>query len=137
MQRPNPYYIPAEASDYDVPQEGMAFNVSVRGDQRAVQGAQKYRAPRGVLPTIQDYSKNIDDYKNKIYGFLLDQTTLPRENIQADLMGAKSFSIGYDTEFLCENIRFFTSHLRDHADSIKSRQLTITDAGCGCAGDSM
>ena len=137
MQRPNPYSIPAEASNYDVPQGGMVFGVSGRGDQRALQGAQKYRAPREVLPQIDVYSKNIDDYKNKIYGFLLDEHTLPRENIQADLMGAKSFSIGYDTEFLCENIRFFTSHLRDHADSIKSRQLTITDAGCGCAGDSM
>ena len=144
MLRPNPYYVEEEASDYDVPQEagdydvpGMVFGVSGRGDQRALQGAQKYRAPKGLLPPIDVYEKKIDDYKNKIYGFLLDKTRLPPENVQADLLGAKSFSIGYDTEFLCENIRFFTSHLRDHADSIKSRQLTITDAGCGCAGDSM
>ena len=111
MLRPNPYYVEEEAGDYDLPQEGMVFGVSGRGDRSALQGARKYRAPKDPLPR-RNKEPSIDDYKKKIYGFLLDETTLPRESIEADLMGAKSFSIGYDTEFLCENIRFFTSHLR-------------------------
>ena len=135
--QPNPYYIQEEASDYDVPQGGVMFGVSGRGDRNALQGAQRYRAPQPDKPTPKAWQPSIDNYKKKVYGFLLDETKLPRESIAVDLMGAKSFSISYDTEFLCENIRFFTSHLRDHADSIKSWQLTITDAGYGCAGDSM
>ena len=60
MLRPNPYYVDEEASDYNVPQGGLAFGVSVRGDRSALPGARKYQAPQGAPlgykpPSIDDY----------------------------------------------------------------------------------
>jgi len=133
---PNPYCIEPDVSDYMVPhEEGMTFGVT---------GVQKYIRPGALGQVAKDghtrheYRETpIEDYKKKIYGFLLNEEKLPPASIQADLTGAKSFSIGRDTEFLCQNIRFFTNHLKDPNDPTKTRKLTITDAGCGCAGDSM
>ena len=133
---PNPYCVAADASDYMVPL-GHSMTFGVTGAGKYVPPGSRRQEEEGAR-TVHGYRETpIADYKNKIYGFLLNEQKLPPESIQADLMGAKSFSIGRDTEFLCQNIRFFTNHIKNPNDPVNTRQLTITDAGCGCAGDSM
>jgi len=130
----NQYFIQEAANAYaHAPDD---FSVSAPGDRNALRGA-PYRAPRPDKAFVAKWAPKIDDYKKKVYGHLLNEDKLPMASIEADMTGAKSFSIAYDTEFLCESIRFYTSHLRDPLDPIRSRPLSITDAGCGCAGDSM
>ena len=140
---PNPYCIGADASDYMVPHgESITFGVTGEDKYKAPQGdkyppgSRRYEAPPGI--TIPHYQEpTVDEFKKKIYGFLLTEQKLPRDSIQADLTGAKSFSIGEDTQFLCWQLKFYTNHLKDHNDPIKALKLSIIDAGCGCAGDSM
>ena len=85
-------------------------------------------------------------YAGKVFGGFISRLAFEQyqaedasklQPLQLDVEGAYSLSEGLDVKVMCRYLHDCLTHITHDEKGVRVRQLTITDAGAGCGGESM